>query len=241
MIGMWFSFGADSECLIESVAQFRDVYPDHKICIFDDKNKPISQETIEFINPDHYEKREFDSCGNLNGWNAIKGILQSQIKVQEMFPSYKGALKIDCDTLLMDDSWIDYDKPICGFDLGTQCLFAGMMRYLRKDAPQAILDELSGRWQWDTMRVPEDVAIGVYCLKIWGQECKSVLWRDGALSYSYINDEINKHPAKVITFGNRGEIKQGSPCDKRAFAGMAMGNYRKLTRNKQRSNEYPTN
>jgi hypothetical protein len=228
MIGIWFSFAPDAKCLLESVICFRKTFPDNKICISDDPHNPISEEIKKLIKPDYYELRNWSSKSNLNGWECIKGILNLQIKLQDLFPGYPGAIKIDCDTLVGDSSWIDLEKPISGFDLGTECLFAGMARYLRKDVPQIILDELSTRWQWDIARVPEDQGISVYCLKLFGKECNSIKWFDGARSYSYTDDSKNKKFAKVITFGNRNEIKDHSPDDKRRIAGEAMEIYRKL-------------
>jgi len=228
MIGIWFSFLHDSKCLIESVTAFRQTFPDHKICIADDPNNPISDSTKELIKPDYYELRNWDSRSNLNGWACVRGILQLQIKLQELFPQYPGALKIDCDTLIMDSSWIDIEGPISGFDLGTQCLFAGMARYLRKDVPQLVLDELSSRWQWESQAVPEDITIAAYCLKLFGRECNSVEWHSGACSYVYKNPANKNKKAKVITFGNRKEIAEGSPTEKRKIAGEAMEIYRKL-------------
>jgi len=228
MLGMWFTFGADAECLGESVKAFRTTFPDHKICICDDPKNPLSKENIDYINPDHYELRDWDSRGNLNGWQAVKGILSFQMKMHDFFPDYHGALKVDCDTLILDSSWIDKESPISGFDLGTHSLIAGMARYLRKDVPKALLDEFEARWQWQTAGVPEDTTIAIYCFKLFGNECNSILWRDGALSYSYVNPEINEKPCKVITFGNRQEIKGCANCDKRSIVGMNMAKFLKF-------------
>ena len=228
MIGIWFSFAPDAKCLLESVTCFRNTFPDNKVCISDDPNNPISEEMKQLIKPDYYELRTWSSRANLNGWDCIKGILKLQIKLQDLFPNYPGAIKVDCDTLIGDSSWIDLEKPICGFDLGTECLFAGMSRYLRKDVQQLLLDELSTRWQWEIAKVPEDQGIGVYCLKLFGNECKSIKWFDGARSYSYNDETKNKVIAKVITFGNRKEITNGTPDEKRMVAGEAMEVYRKL-------------
>ena len=226
MIGIWFTFGPDTECLIESVNAFRRVFSDAVICISDDAKKPLSQETIDHIKPDEYFPRAWNSKGNLNGWDTVKGILELQKTMHDLYPDHAGAIKIDSDTMILDDKWIDPKAPICGFSAGNQCLFSGMARYLRRDVPGQILTLLQSRWLWQEAAVPEDITIGSYCLFRYGSECVSHNWIEGALSYSYVDPEKNKKPCSVITFGNRHEIKGVKNCDKRSFAGMAMARYR---------------
>jgi hypothetical protein len=226
MIGMWFSFGPDTECLRESVSAFRLQYPQGVVCICDDFKKPITSEARNAITPDCYEMRVWDNGGNLNGWSAVRGILDFQISMHEKFQGHEGALKIDCDTLIMDSSWINLHAPICGIDIGTTTMFAGMCRYLRNDAPDALLKFIDSKYTWNGARIPEDQVIGNYAALIYGKECECHDWHKVAMSYSYKNESQNQRKAKVITFGNRSEITCGTPCDKRAIAGMHMAKYR---------------
>jgi hypothetical protein len=225
MIGIWFTYNLDSKCLIESVKSFRRVYPDGIVGICDDAKNPVNEEDIKTIAPDYRELRQWDSKGNLNGWAAIRGMLEFQIKVQDLFPEHSGAIKIDSDTLLLDNSWLDPKSPISGFSLGTSTIFAGMIRYLRSDVPQILLDKFKTRFLWEGAATPEDATIGAYCALLFGSECNSVDWTDGAKSFSYVNLDLNSRKCKVITFGNRKEIKNMGDAEKRDLAGEEMAKY----------------
>lgn len=225
MIGMWFTYRLDSKCLKESVRSFRKVFPSGVVCICDDSNNPVSKEEIADIAPDTYELRSWDSRGNMNGWPVVRGMLDFQLRMHDLHPGHDGALKIDSDTLILDDSWIIKDSPISGFSLGTQTIFAGMIRYLRADVPKQLLDYLKERWLWEGTKVPEDVAIGSYCALMYGKDCNSLDWTKGAKSYSYVNPDTNSRPCKVITFGNRKEISGMDDAQKRNFAGEEMEKY----------------
>lgn len=231
MIGLFFTFAGDSECLHESVAAFREVYPTGVVAICDDGEKPISDEVRNAVAPDHYEKRNWNSQGNLNGWDTVRGILDFQIRMHQIFEGHKGALKIDCDTLLLDASWIDEDAPACGIDAGANVMMIGMCRYLRADTAAAIATFISNKFLWKEARVMEDAVISTYACFLFGQQCKRMDWHEVAFSYSYLHPSINEKVRPVVTFGNRKEIKEGKPCDKRAIAGMHMANYRKKLRN----------
>lgn len=228
MIGIWFTFGPDTECVIESIRAFRATFPNSIICISDDANNSLSSATLNYIRPDHYSLREWNTKGNLNGWDAVKGILSLQKRMHSLYPKHEGAIKVDSDTMVFDDTWLDRSAPICGFSAGNQCLFSGMARYLRRDVPGEILRLLETRWLWQEASVPEDITIASYCLWHYGRECVSRNWSDGALSYSYVDPVKNQKPCAVITFGNRHEIKGVKSCDKRSIVGMAMARYRAL-------------
>lgn len=226
MIGIFFTFGGDSECLHEAVGAFRDVYPTGVVAVCDDGNKPISEETRASVSPDHYETREWNSNGNLNGWDTVRGILDFQIRMHEKFDGHKGALKLDCDTMVLSDSWVDEDAPACGIDSGANVMMIGMARYLRADAAIHIRDFLASKFRWEDVRVAEDAVIAGSAFALFGQQCKRVDWSDVAFSYSYIHPSVNQKIRPVVTFGNRREI-EGRPCDKRAIAAMHMAQYRK--------------
>lgn len=227
MIGIFFTFGGDSECLHEAAAAFRGVYPEGIVAVCDDGNKPISEETGVSVAPDHYELRNWNSNGNLNGWDTVRGILDFQIRMHEKFDGHKGALKIDCDTVILDGSWIDEDAPACGIDSGANVMMIGMTRYLRADAAIQIRDFLASKFRWEDARVAEDAVIASSAFALFGQQCKRVDWSDVAFSYSYVHPTVNEKIRPVVAFGNRREIKEGNSCDKRTIVAMHMARYRK--------------
>jgi len=239
MIGMWFSFGPDTECLVESVGSFRKAFPESIICICDDAKNPITPDAVSHIKPDVYRERAWNSSGNLNGWSAVNGILQFQREMQELYQGHTGAIKVDCDTMIIDDKWLNVDSPICGFSAGNHCLFTGMARYLRADVPDKILQLLETRWLWKEAAVPEDITIGSYCMLLHGDQCVSRNWNDGAMSYSYTDPQKNERICSVVNFGNRHNIKGVRDCDKRSIVGMSMAKYRKFLESTEQSSSLP--
>lgn len=226
MIGMWFSFNQDASCLCESVKVFRNTFTDAVITICDDNNNPIDKEVIDLINPDHYCTREWDSLGNLNGWNAVYGILNHQVSMHKLFPGHKGAIKVDCDALIFNNDWIDEDRPICGLDLGTSRFIAGLARYVRADSIPEVIEFLDNKFKWNTSRVPEDQVIANSYLYLYGKLCRLNNWEDYAFSYSFKNVTLNNKIKSVVNFGNRHEID--IPGCKRNIAGSHMANYSKV-------------
>jgi hypothetical protein len=227
MIALFFTFGGDSECLHESVAAFRAVFPSGVVTVCDDAQKPITEDVRNAIAPEHYETRQWNSNGNLNGWDTVRGILDFQTRMHEKFKGHKGSLKLDCDTLIFDSSWIDEDAPACGIDTGANVMMIGMARYLRADAAIAIRDFIASKFVWEEVRVAEDAVIAGCAFALFGKECKRNNWNEVAFSYSYINPTVNEKIRPLVAFGNRREIKEGKPCDKRAIAAIHMANFRK--------------
>ena len=227
MIALFFAFGPDAECLYESVTAFRHLYPDGKVAVSDDPDRPIDDKLLDKINPDYYEQRDWNSGGNLNGWPAVRGILDFQLRMHERFPGYKGALKMDCDTLLLEKDWIDEDAPICGIDAGNSTFFYGMCRYLREDAVKAVVNFINNKVIWEDQRVPEDATIANCSMFLYGQECKRYDWGDVAFSYNYKHLSVNSKFKPVVTFGNRKEIVLESENEKRQTAAIHMGYYRR--------------
>lgn len=233
MIGLFFTFAGDSECLHESVAAFRAVFPSGVVAVCDDALKPITEDVRNAIAPEHYETRQWNSNGNLNGWDTVRGILDFQVRMHQIFDGHKGALKIDCDTLIFDDKWIDEDAPACGIDAGANVMMIGMCRYLRADAASSIKEFIASKFVWEDARVAEDTVISTCAFFLFGQQCKRVNWSEAAFSYSYIHPSVNEKIRSVVAFGNRNEIKEGNSCDKRAIVAMHMANYRKTTLQKR--------
>lgn len=222
---MWFSFGPDSECLIESIRAFRSTFKDSIITICDDKSNSITKEVVKLIKPDYYEKRSWNSHGNLNGYESVYGILNHQINMHSLFPGHDGAIKVDCDTSILGSNWINRDSPISGVDLGTTTFFAGMARYMRNDVPEAIKDLLDNKFTWNSVMVPEDQLIANCAMLLYGKECNRNDWVKCAGSYSFKNPEYNDRFVEIMTFGNRSEILEGSKCDKRTIAAIHMAKY----------------
>jgi hypothetical protein len=237
MIALFFTFAGDSECLHESVATFRAAFDNPIVAVCDDGNKPITEHVKNAIAPDHYEKRTWNSNGNLNGWDTVKGIIDFQIRMHEKFDGHKGAIKIDCDTLIFNGSWIDEDAPACGIDSGGDVMMIGMCRYLTLDAAMQIRDFLTFKFLWNNYKVKEDAVIASSAFYLFGPQCKRMDWTDVAFAYNYINETCNNKIKPVVAFGNRREIKAGSPCDKRAIAGMHMAKYRIFAKNLQQSGQ----
>jgi cation diffusion facilitator CzcD-associated flavoprotein CzcO len=227
MIAIFFAFGPDSECLYESVQAFKTVYSDGIVGICDDPDKPIDDDMIAKIAPDYYEQRAWDSKGNLNGWGAVRGILEFQKKMHGMFPGHKGAIKMDCDTLLLVKDWIDEDAPICGIDAGCSTFFYGMCRYLKESAVDSIINFINNKVIWEDRKVPEDATIANCTMFLYGQECKRYDWSDVAFSYNYKHLTANNKLKPVVTFGNRSEITLDNDRDKRTTAAIHMGYYRR--------------
>jgi len=224
MIGIWFSFGPDSECLKHSIASFRRAYPDGIVTICDDPLNPIPEHIAS--SADHYSQRQWSSVGNLNGWPAIRGILEYQVKMHEMFPSHSGALKIDCDTLVLDSNWCDESSPMCGIDPGTASMYSGMCRYLRADVPRRLLEFIDGKFRWEDQLVPEDMTIAVCALSIYGNQCQSLSWLEYAASYDFEKRSIRDHAefVQLVTFGNRNPLAKGSN-DRRMLAAIEMDSF----------------
>jgi hypothetical protein len=227
MIAIFFTFALDSECLIESVAAYRSVYKDGIVAICDDADKSIDDDTIAKIDPDYYEQRAWDSKYNLNGWPAVRGILEFQKKMHELFPGHKGALKIDCDTLLLGKDWIDEDAPICGVDAGDSTFFYGICRYLSESAVNDILNFIKNKVIWEDKKVAEDATIANCAMLLYGQKCKRWDWADVAMSYNYRYLTANTKFKPIVTFGNRSEITLDSDGDRRTTAAIHMGYYRR--------------
>lgn len=228
ILGLWFTYGLDSHPLIESVNAFRKTFPLGKVCISDDPKNSISQTIRADISPDIYAKRNWNSGGNLNGWPSVRGILEFQIEAQNRFPDSLGAIKIDSDTLVLGNNWLDPGKALIGLDCGSERLFSGMCRYLRKDVPNTILDYLDSRTNWSTASVPEDITIGGLTTLLFGKECVSLEWYDHALTYNFKNSEVNNRFAELVTFGSRKDIKSNCPESKRKLMRIAMMDYKKL-------------
>lgn len=233
MLGLFFSFGSDTECLTESIAAFRGTFPQGKVCVCDDPSKPLTYSALSALDADHYERADWERRGNLNGWDAVAGILDFQCRMHQKFPGIPGAIKIDCDTLVLGTRWFDPSDAIAGFDLGTGAFLAGCARYLRRDAAETLLSDCQTRPAWTQIAVPEDRTITLLALWAFGQECRRNDWRPLAASWQFKSDDnARSYAADVVTFGNRRELGGScTDCDKRTLAALAMAKFRKRKTN----------
>lgn len=219
MIGMWFTFGLDSECLIQSINSFRALFPGGVVCISDDKITPLPKHALSDIAPDHHEFRDWDSCGNLNGWTSVFGILDFQARMHLEFPLHEGALKIDSDTLIFGRSWFFESDALAGFDYGSSGQVSGACRWLRCDVPCRLLDFVRSKYTNRSLMVGEDAAITTHALWLFGHQCRRNDWDQRVASWTYRQPNPKVDKAEVVTFGNRFEIED---VDARSVVAKAM-------------------
>lgn len=222
MIGIWYSFKNDQLCLEQSVRSFRASYPNACIVICDDQKNPCDPDLIKKIDPQEYHQRSWDSLGNLNGWQCVRQMMLMQCELHDLYPLAQGSCKVDCDTIITDSSWHDHSSIASGLDIGTDSVMTGCVRYMRKDAPAAVLDFINSRWRWETYPVPEDRAIAAMCLQLWGASVEIIPWHQVAKSYSYKEDPDQSQKAKVLCFGNRDNIKSTHELSARDYAAAMM-------------------
>lgn len=227
MIGLWFSFGPDGPCLIESVAQFRETFPGAICCICDDGRDPITREVINAIQPDHYERCDVRRNGNLIGPEASCMELDFQERMHLRFPGHNGALKIDCDTLVCDSGWIDQSAAQCGFTQGPLLFIWGPARWVRKDACTAAMDSILSRPIGVTRGGNEDQIIGIEISTLFGADCRIMPALPGTMAYWHYRS--GNYPqiwdASVVVFGNRFELSS-KPCEARETVAATMSRYR---------------
>lgn len=159
---VWFSFTGDADCLVQSVASVRRVYGHNvPVCIFDDDNAPVPDAMLSRIMPTIYERTRFDRGGNLNGGEAVAGMLDCMRRVAEV-TGCDWVSKIDCDTILIR-RWLidDLRWAYQGTSWGTEQLGAGLNYILRKDVPERILQHISGRPGLFKGKSPEDNSIAL--------------------------------------------------------------------------------
>jgi hypothetical protein len=215
--GIWFSFVGDAACLVKSVATFRSAMPGCPVAVFDDGRSPVPASTIAQIEPELYEQTSWPRVGNLNGWPAVRGILESCDLVSARF-GVCGTLKLDCDTVILSGRWLDPARPVVGWDCGWIRSAAGMCRYLRADVPSRLLSGLDRRPLIDHP-VAEDMAISAEASFEYPGEVllhprqpgTADGFRLAGWSYRWASEGRFglAHPAgshDVVTFGNRAQL-----------------------------------
>ena len=230
MIGLWFSFGGDAGCLLESAAQWRSTFPDSPVAVCDDSHHPVSLDTLAALSPDHYERSEVGRNRNIRGADIILTILDFQERMHLRYPDHQGAVKVDCDTLICHSDWIDENRPLCGFEFPGAPFPVGCARYIRRDAASLIYDKLLSRVWARAVKAAEDAVIGVSALSLFGPSCQVIpTVPRRCVGWDYRLEEPLPHvmSADVVTFGNREFAPGSSDCEKRESAAVAMAKFRK--------------
>lgn len=102
---------------------------------------------------------DFDRKGNLNGIEAVAGILGCLLQVAEW--TGLPVVKMDCDTVLTGASWLDELDFVdyVGFEGGHALTATGICYAMTEDAARRILRRISP-WPWMTSgKFPEDQTI----------------------------------------------------------------------------------
>lgn len=227
MIGIWFTFRDDAPCLIESTAQFRETFPGMPVALCDEGIKPLPRAVVDFIAPDHYERSDVRRNGNLIGPEAACMELDFQERMHLRFQGHKGALKIDCDTLVFDGGWIDEDAPQCGFFQGPLRFIWGPARYVSAEACSAAFDSILSRPIGVMRGGNEDQIIGIEISTLFGDRCRIMPALPDTMAYWHYRggnyQEIMGAP--VVVFGNRMEISCRS-CETREIVAKTMAKFR---------------
>lgn len=234
MLAVWFAYGPDSPCLIESVAAFRAAAPGTPVAIIDQADNPVSPAALDLIKPDHYRLTDFPRGRSLNGWSCVLGMLRT---FRELLAETRagGVLKIDCDTLIFSLGWLDSLAPHCGIIGGRAATAYGMAYYLRDDAVTELLASIENRWLDPAYPAPEDQVISTEALMLYGPRCRLWKW-DAGIAAGWQFDGID--PAldgrAVLNFGNRHLIPaDGCPESRRELAAVEMARYRTYRANLQ--------
>lgn len=226
-LAAWFTYQLDGPCLIESVGAFRDRFPDAVVAVADDLASPLTEETLSVIRPDLLTRTDFPRKGNLNGWPAIHGILQTLLSFCREAGA-DGVVKIDSDTLLVDDRWVDRSAPMCGFLSGRHAYLYGLAYWLRADAIPVIQAGLSSRWLEPGFPAPEDQCISTEAFRQFGSAILAHSWGAGmAANWQYTDGEFDRCAGRsVIHFGARRLAGGKCGSEQRERVALAMARFR---------------
>jgi hypothetical protein len=228
MLAIWFTFGPDGPCLIESVAAFRQTAgSDALVAVIDDANHPLSTDCLQLVDPDIYRRSTFPRGGNLRGWPCVFGMLEAMASVCAQ-AEQPGCLKVDSDTLILGLNWLNKDAPLCGFMTGRHAYAMGMCYWLQAKTVAEIRTSFESRWLQRDWQVAEDQTITSEAIWRHGPACLLHTWdRKIAGGWQYGGtDETRFDSCEVVTFGNRRLIKGSGGNDARKHAALIMGQYR---------------
>lgn len=185
------------------------------------KNDHFSKGSIEAIGKGnggelYTRPTEFNRGGSLNGWECVIGILETVIEVCEKF-STPGLFKVDSDTLVRATGWAPEATSMAGFNIGRRMKIQGACYWIRKDAAQAALSHMKGRWR-QAVKIGEDDAISSEIFYLQGYGLAPALSLDAQMTGSYrswawenpdVPDLERYKRAQVIHFGKE---KSKSPA-----------------------------
>lgn len=197
--GIWFSFKRQQKELALSIAAFRKTFPDAKICLFDQDDQPCDRTDIEQIKPDFYEITTFDRSKKLYGIKVIEGMLDCFNKANDLFnPEF--IIKVDCDTVVFGDSWLDKQQNFCGFHHGCTISASGVCYAISGQ----IIKELTKRFHeffWALHyrdKAPEDTIITG--LAILYSQGRCVLYPYDKKLFSWVKPESDWHNLDVLHY-----------------------------------------
>lgn len=121
---VYFTYGPDFDCLVESVRSLRRVPGCRRtpIYVFDDGNYPMTPEQVQKL-PEgiHYERTYFNRNKNLNGIECVIGMLICFERVKRETGA-KLIFKIDCDSIIHSlKYWVNAIKKE-GYDMAGMCV-----------------------------------------------------------------------------------------------------------------------
>lgn len=103
----WFSYAGDAEILPLSIEAFKIVCPEARLIVVDDAHNPCTAETAKRCKDlgAIWNQSSWERDGNLNGPQCIEGITSEMLFNTRM--SSDICIKIDCDTIVANRSWLD--------------------------------------------------------------------------------------------------------------------------------------
>ncbi len=225
VVGTWFSFSQDADCLAHSVESARSSFAGIKIAICDDGRSPVAPSDIRKIDPDHYERSDVPRRKNLRGCDAVCMILDFQERMLNKY-GCEQSLKIDCDTAVFSDRWVSHAAPFNGFEQLTPPYALGCCRSMSAEAVSSVLSSFLSRYQDPNHNLCEDQTITYHALLLYGPRCNihpQVPRR--AVGWDYRNSEKPDFvfSADVVSFGNRHTMPRNlSGSQRRKLAAQTM-------------------
>ena len=181
-----------------------------RIAIFDDARHPSDARAVAALTPDVWTQTHWPRGGNLNGWPAADGIVESMLAAASATGA-KIIAKIDCDTLVLADQWLDADAPFYGFSHGAGAWFFGACYAFRVDALARLAAHMALAPRHPRARVGEDACIGSHAIRMFGQD--GALWpysRKGLRFFCPASDHPGALDCQACTFQHR---RRHSPRD----------------------------
>lgn len=227
---VWFTFGPDEGCLLQSIRAARHHAPDSPRIVVMDHAATLRTATVAALESTgtlvigDSTRRE----GNLNGLGWLDVQLR-YLKDSASTPGIEWAIKIDSDTLLNapPSSWLQYAAPdhmaVCAWQ--PKWWFQGSCYALRAAAPQALRDHLAAHPQILrelAPKYPEDTAVanlltGLYgppsILALAGGSASTLFKGEQIAHYNFHSWPAFDHyrPFRVVCMGNRCSLPPQMP------------------------------